>query len=106
MYRIHESDPAIESGGAGRGESGGVDGRRLTLIGVTSGVAAGRVMPRKGNAQVEWWTMFTTLDQFDTCLTSGLLRFGDPILFAQLRREFEHVLDRSNSPDVDPGSHA
>ena len=92
----------------GEHESNGgcTDGRKVTLVGVSSGVAAGRKLHVKGNAQIEWWTLFTTLDQFDQCLTSGQLRFGDPILFAQVRMEFEHVFNRSIPCAADSGARA
>ena len=77
------------------------DARKVALVGVSSGIAAGRRLHVKGNAQVEWWTLFTSLDQFDTCLTTDPLRFGDPILFAQVRREFEHVFNHARPPDLD-----
>lgn len=79
------------------------DIRQFELVGVSSGVAAGRKLQVRHNARVEWWTMLTTLDQFDACLTAGPLRFQDPILFAQFRREFEHVFSLPNAHGLDPG---
>lgn len=84
-------------------DGGAFDVRQVELVGVSSGVAAGRKLRVKANARAEWWTMLTTLDQFDACISAGALRFEDPILFAQVRREFEHVFKSPNRHALDPG---
>lgn len=79
------------------------DARHISLVGISTGVAVGRRLQVKHNANVESWTLFTTLDQFDTCLTTGSLRFEDPVLFAQVKREFEHVFTHAGPLSLDPG---
>lgn len=71
---------------------------RVNLVSVSSGVAAGRTRQVQGNAHAESWSLFATREQFDACLTTDPLRFEAPVLFTQLRREFDHVFDS-------PGSH-
>ena len=94
MDRLNESagSPAAVVPGTGQD----LDARQVQLVRVAGGVAAGRVLAAKGNARVECWTLLTSLDQFDACLGNGPLRFCDPLLLQKLRREFEHVLNRSS----------
>ena len=83
---------------------GGNDPWRVSLVKVPSGVAAGRTRRVQGNAQTEWWALFVTREQFDACLTTDPLRHADPLLFAQIKREFDHVFDPPNSRDFNSGA--
>lgn len=67
---------------------------RLHLVAVPSGMATGRRRRVRGNVLAEWWTIFVTREQVEVCLTADPLRFEDPVLFAQIRREFDRVFDR------------
>lgn len=72
---------------------------RISLVQVPSGVAAGRTRRVHGNALTESWALFMTREQLDACLTTDPLRHADPLLFAQIKREFDHVFDRPISYD-------
>jgi hypothetical protein len=72
---------------------------RLSLVQVPSGVAAGRTRRVQGNAHTESWALFMTREQLDACLTTDPLRHADPLLFAQIKREFDHVFDSPSSYD-------
>lgn len=72
---------------------------RVSLVKVTSGVAAGRTRRGRGNATTEWWALFMSREQIDACSTADPLRFSDPLLFAQIKKELDHVFDRSDSCD-------
>lgn len=85
------TSPKSKRASGGDGGDDGTNVRLIGFVGTSAGIAAGYQLQIKGNAQVEWWTMFTTLDQLDTCLTTGPLRFENPILFAQFRRDLEDV---------------
>ena len=92
-------DPVIRTpndGPAGRGRG---DVWRARLVRVPSGVAAGRTKRGRGNALTEWWTLFSSRDHFDVCSAADPLRFADPLLFAQITKEFDHVFDRSESQE-------
>jgi hypothetical protein len=73
---------------------------RIELVRVPSGVAAGSSLRLRGNARTESWTLFSTREEFHACSTSDPLRFSDPLLFAQLTREFDHVFDRPDPHDA------
>lgn len=74
-----------------RGESGR---RRLTLVRVQSGVAAGSRTRGERNVVAEWWALFETREQFQECCADDPVRFTDPLRFAQLKTEFEHVFEQ------------
>ena len=74
-----------------RGAAGLSTPIRTSLVRVEAGVVAGSAKRGTGNARSETWTMFMTAEQFDTCCADDPLRFTDPLLFAQLKTEFEHV---------------
>lgn len=72
---------------------------RISLVKVPSGVAAGRTQQVHGNAHTESWALFMTREQLNACLTTDPLRHADPLHFAQIKREFDHVFDSPNSYD-------
>lgn len=67
---------------------------RVNLVKVRSGVAAGNTKRGLGNVRTEWWALFMTREQFHACCADDPLRFTDPLLFAQMTTEFDHVFDR------------
>lgn len=73
---------------------------RVSLVKVPSGVAAGRTRRIQGNVHTESWALFTNQAQFDAFLATDPLRHADPLLFAQLKREFDHVFHRPDPPDL------
>lgn len=73
---------------------------RVNLVKVPSGVAAGRTRHVQGNAQMESWALFMNRAQFDDFMATDSLRHVDPLRFAQLKREFDHAFDRSETPDL------
>ena len=99
MHRIIEIMIPRKTGGTSGGDES--DDRRVILVGISSGLAAGRNQHLKGNAQIEWWSLFTTVDQLDTCLADDSLHFRDPVLFAQVKRELEHVIRKPCTRGVD-----
>ena len=80
---------------------GGNEHWRIQLVNVPSGVAAGRTAHSHGNTHTESWALFVTREQFDACVETDPLRFADPLLFEQIKREFNHVFDQPNSNDPD-----
>lgn len=78
-------------------DSAGGEGWQVSLTSVPSGVAAGRTRRVDGQVHSEWWALFGTREAFDACLATEPLRFTDPLRFAQIKREFDHVFDRSAS---------
>lgn len=75
---------------------------RIRLVRVPSGVAAGRNQRVKGNAHDECWTLYSTREQFDACAMVDPLRFTDPLLFAQIKREFDDAIDRPDAGALHP----
>jgi hypothetical protein len=67
---------------------------QVSLVRVRSGVAAGNTKRGSGNVRTEWWAIFMTREQFEACCADDPLRFGDPLMFGQIRTEFDHVFDR------------
>jgi hypothetical protein len=65
---------------------------RVDLAKVGSGVAAG-CSKRDDNVYTEWWALFKSREQFLACSGDHPLRFADPLRFAQLQAEFDHVFD-------------
>jgi hypothetical protein len=76
---------------------------RIKLVRVPSGVAAGSNLRLRGNATTECWTLFSSREEFHACSSSDPLRFSDPLLFDQLRREIDHAFDRPDPSDVPHG---
>lgn len=70
------------------------DRRRVTLVRVQSGVAAGSTKRGERNVLAEWWALFETREQFHECCADDPVRFTDPLLFAQMKTEFDYVFDR------------
>lgn len=83
---------------------GGTAGLEVHLLSIPSGVAAGRTRAGRGNSRTEWWTLFGTREQFDACLDTDPLRFAAPLLHAQLKREFDHVIQRTGAAQLHPGA--
>lgn len=75
---------------------------QLSLVRVDAGVAAGHARRGQAHEREEWWTLFASADEFDACCMDDPLRFSDPLLFAQLKTEFEHVLNRPSHPTLPP----
>ena len=82
----------------------GSDICRVRLVNVSSGVAAGRTRRMQGNAYLEYWALFMSREQFNDCATADPLRFSDPLLFAQIKREFNDVFDQSHPVSVHKGT--
>lgn len=71
----------------------------ICLVNVPAGVAAGHVQPLGGNAQLEWWALFVSHEQYDSCAERDPLRFAEPVRFARINREFNHVFDQPRPRD-------
>ena len=69
------------------------DGCQIILVKVRSGVAAGSTRRGGGIVLAEWWTLFETREQFDACAADDPLRFTDPLLYGQIKAEFDHVFN-------------
>jgi hypothetical protein len=65
---------------------------QVRLVKVRSGVAAGRTT--RHPTHTEWWTLFTTRDQFDACVADDPMRFRDPLLFTQIKAQLDDLFDR------------
>ena len=74
----------------------------ISLVQVPSGVAEGRRQSLKGNAYTESWTLFLSRERFEACAVSDPIRFSDPLRFAQLRREFDHVFNQTDAACLHP----
>ena len=70
------------------------DSRPVSFVRLRSGVAAGSTKRGSGNARTEWWSLFMTREQFHASCADDTLRFADPLLFAEMKAEFDHVFDR------------
>lgn len=66
---------------------------KVRLARLHSGVAAGVTRRSGSGASTESWTAFTSREQFDACWDEDPLKFDEPLRFAQLKTEFDHVLD-------------
>lgn len=75
---------------------------KISVVQVPSGVAEGRSRSLTGNATMELWTLFVSRERFEACALSDPMRFSDPLRFAQLRREFEHVFSQPDSHRLHP----
>ncbi len=76
----------------------------LRVVSVPSGVATGRTRHLRGNAHLEWWTLFSSHEQYDACAEQDPLRFAEPIRFAWLNREVNNVFDQLRPGDIDSGA--
>jgi len=65
---------------------------QVRLVKVRSGVAAGRTT--RHPTHTEWWTLFRSREQFETCAADDALRFRDPLLFTQIKAQLDDVFDR------------
>jgi hypothetical protein len=72
----------------------------LTLTKVPSGVAAGKAVRSRGNIFIEWWALFPSQEQFHACSAGDPLRFTDPLLFARITKEFDHVFHHAGSRTI------
>lgn len=73
------------------------DRARVTLVKVPSGVAAGAELKGPGNSHMESWALFISRDQFDAYCADDPLRFSDPLQFARIQTEIDHVFDGHES---------
>jgi hypothetical protein len=67
---------------------------RLHLVKLQAGVAAGSTTRSEGNVRAEWWALFASLEQFESCWADDPLRFADPLLFSQVQAKAEKLFDR------------
>jgi hypothetical protein len=64
---------------------------KVKLVKVHTGVAACSTKRSTGKSSKEWWMVFTSRDQFDRFCLEDPMRFTDPLQFAHLRTQFDHV---------------
>jgi len=65
---------------------------QVRLVKVRSGVVAGRTT--RHPTHTEWWTLFSSREQVETCSADDPLRFRDPLLFTQIKAQLDNVFDR------------
>jgi len=97
LRALHALPAPISVGGHG-------ESWQVHLVNVPSGVAAGRTLRLSGNARLEWWALFSNLEQVDVCATKDPLRFAEPIRFARINREFNNAFHSSRPDDVHTGA--
>lgn len=95
---MHDRRQRLDPFGSRNRKHPGARAPDVLLVPVASGVAAGRMQRLQGDTLAQWWTLFVSREQVDACLTQDPLRFENPVLFEQIRREFDHAFDSSTSP--------
>jgi hypothetical protein len=73
---------------------------RVSVARIRTGVVAGRMRRGSGNAHTCAWSLFRTREQYDACAARDSLRFVDPLMFVQVRKEFHDAFDRHQPTDA------
>ena len=67
---------------------------RLSITGVDTGVVTGRMRLGGGNAHTDVWSLFHNREQYEAFAANDPLRFAEPLMLVQAKKEFHHAFDQ------------